>query len=165
MRENRHPAGEVEGYVPALRRFALGLIGPESADPAACADEMVQKVLGRARGKGQLGAFKDPQLWLYATLTAMNRARVAAGPAAPKSARPPAPGPRTGLGRLALEDREAMLLVVVEGFTYTQAASILGLSRTGVANRVARARQHLGEGAQAKPTKRPRHPPYLRLVK
>lgn len=165
MRENRHLSGDVEGYVPSLRRYARGLIGPETADPSGCAEDMVREVVERARGRGQLGAFRDPQLWLYATLTVRNRARSATGSPAPKPARPRAPGPTDGLGRLALEDREALLLVVIEGFNYAQAASILGLSRPGVANRVARARVQISGGAQAQPTPKPRHPPYLRLVK
>ena len=169
MRESRHPASDVEGHVPALRRYALGLIGRESPDPAACADEMVRQTVERARRKGQLGAFHDPQIWLYATLTTCNRARSAAQKPRPDPQRPPAPGVAEGLGRLALEDREALLLVVIEGFTYAQAASILGLTRQGVASRVARARQLMAERPQAQPRAvsplRPRHPPYLRLVK
>ena len=130
---------------------------------------MVRAVVDRARSKGQLGAFQDPQIWLYATLTARNRARSAAAASHPSLARPRAPGLPTAVAQLALEEREALLLVVVEGFSYGQAASILGLSRPGVASRVARARQHLARGAQATPSgqnqPRPRHPPYLRLVK
>ena len=165
MRENRHPAGEVESYVPSLRRYARGLIGREAFDPAGCAEDMVREVVERARGRGQLGAFRDPRLWLYATLTARNRARSAAASLAQAPARPRAPGAADGLGRLDLEDREALLLVVVEGFNYAQAASILGLSRHGVASRVARARAQLSGAAQAQAAPRLRHPPYLRLVK
>lgn len=170
MRENRQPLGEVEGDIPALRRYARGLMDHDHPDPAACADEMVREVVERSRRHGQLAGFKNPRLWLYATLTTCNRARARKSP---PEARPtgltPAPGVRNSLAKVVLEDREALLLVVVEGFSYAQAASILGLSRLGVANRVARARQQLAGpleatlGGQAR--RKPDPPPYLRLVK
>jgi RNA polymerase sigma-70 factor (ECF subfamily) len=76
---------------------------------------------------------------------------------------------REALAKIPLEDREALLLVVVEGFSYEQAASILGLSRLGVASRVARARRQLDGPLEAtlsgEAPPRPRHPPSLRLVK
>lgn len=163
---------EVEGHIPALRRYARGLIGNEAPDPAAQADELVRETVALAQRNGQLGAFQDPRLWLYATLTVRNRARSAAAPA-PSPARPAghplAANPSDALGRLALEEREALLLVVVEGFTYAQTASILGLSRPGVATRLCKARQQMAAGAKASPRsqagRRPGHPPYLRLVK
>jgi len=170
VRENRQPLGEVEGHIPALRRYARGLMDPNCPDPVACADEMVREVVERSQRNGQLGVFKNPRLWLYATLTTCNRARNRAAPL--KSHGPgkiPAPGVRDALAQVTLEDREALLLVVVEGFSYAQTASILGLSRLGVANRVARARQQLGAPLDATlsgPTRRkPDPPPYLRLVK
>ena len=170
VRENRHPAGEVEGHIPALRRYARGLMEPDCPDPIASADEMVREVAQRSTRNEQLAGFKNPRLWLYATLTTCNRARLrAASRRANPSSRPRPPGVREALAKIPLEDREALLLVVVEGFSYEQAASILGLSRLGVASRVARARQQLDGpleatlSGEARP--RPRHPPYLRLVK
>ena len=170
MRENRQPLGEVEGHIPALRRYARGLMDHDCPDPVACADEMVREVVERSQRHGQLGVFKNPRLWLYATLTTCNRARTLA---APIKSRPfgkiLAPGVRDTLAQVVLEDREALLLVVVEGFSYAQAASILGLSRLGVANRVARARQQLGGQLEAslsgQARRKPDPPPYLRLVK
>lgn len=170
MRENRQPLGEVEGHIPALRRYARGLMDHDHPDPAACADEMVREVVERSRRHGQLAVFKNPRLWLYATLTTCNRARARKSPPdARPTARAHAPGVRNALAKIALEDREALLLVVVEGFSYAQAASILGLSRLGVANRVARARQQLAGPLEANPgvqaRRKPGPPPYLRLVK
>jgi RNA polymerase sigma-70 factor (ECF subfamily) len=139
-------------------------------DPVGCADEMVREVVERSRRHGQLAGFKNPRLWLYATLTTCNRARVRATPPgqAPHS-RMRAPGIREALALLILEDREALLLVVVEGFSYAQAASILGLSRIGVANRVARAREQLEAPIAAtlpgRTRRKPGPPAYLRLVK
>ena len=170
MRENRQPLGEVEGHIPALRRYARGLMDLDCPDPVACADEMVREVVERSQRNGQLGVFKNPRLWLYATLTTCNRARIRSAPLKSRPpARIPAPGVRDALAQVVLEDREALLLVVVEGLSYAQVASVLGLSRLGVANRVARARQQLGGlleaplGGQARRKSDP--PPYLRLVK
>ena len=170
VRENRQPLGDVEGHIPALRRYARGLVDHDSPDPVACADDMVREVVERSRRHGQLAVFRNPRLWLYATLTTCNRARARKSP---PHARPtgltPAPGMRDALARVELADREALLLVVVEGFSYAQAASILGLSRLGVANRVARARQQLAGPLEAtlggQPRRKPSPPPYLRLVK
>ena len=170
MRENRQLLGEVEGHIPALRRYARGLIGQDSPDLIACADEMVREVVERSRRNGQLSVFKNPRLWLYATLTTCNRARArTTPPGATPPGRARAKGVRETLAQVALEDREALLLVVVEGFSYAQTASILGLSRLGVANRVARARQQLDGPLEStlssKPHRKPGPPPYLRLVK
>ena len=170
MRENRQLLGEVEGHIPALRRYARGLIGQDSPDLIACADEMVREVIERSRCNGPLSVFKNPRLWLYATLTSCNRARARTTPPGATPTGPAgAKGVRETLAQVALEDREALLLVVVEGFSYAQAASILGLSRLGVANRVARARQQLDGPLEAtlssQPRRKPAPPPYLRLVK
>ncbi len=165
MREIRHIAGDVEGHIPALRRYARGLIGSDGPDPVACADQMVREVVEQALQNGQLSAFKSPQLWLYATLTTRNRARRVRADGLAQRPRALGADP---LAKLPLEEREALLLVVVEGFGYGQAASILGLSKPGVANRIARARQHLAESqtATSGPTpSKPRHPTYLRVVK
>ena len=170
MRENRQPLGDVEGHIPALRRYARGLTGQDRPDLVACADEMVREVVKRSRHHGQLAGFKNPRLWLYATLTSCNRARTRTTPqGGPPASAARAKGVRETLAQVALEDREALLLVVVEGFSYAQAASILGLSRLGVANRVARARQQLDGPLEAtlssQPHRKPAPPPYLRLVK
>jgi RNA polymerase sigma-70 factor (ECF subfamily) len=68
---------------------------------------------------------------------------------------------------IGLEEREALLLVALEGFSYAQAAQILKISRSVLVSRLARARTALGEIGclehLAQPAK-PR-PSYLRLVK
>ena len=86
---------------------------------------------------------------------------------APRPEHPP--GLREALAQTPLECREALLLVVVEGFSYGEAAEILGVNRLGVATRLARARKDLGARLEANrpgPARPdPRRPPYLRLVK
>ncbi len=170
MRENRHPEETVEGHIPALRRYARGLVGP---DQAAIADQMVAEVIARALREDQRPQSGSPRLWLFAALTSHNRRRL-------RATRVQAPvwrtcledrplGLREALVQTSLDGREALLLVVVEGFSYAQAAEILGVNRVGVATRLARARRELNAkldlnraGASQQP---PHRPPYLRLVK
>jgi len=68
---------------------------------------------------------------------------------------------------LALEEREALLLVALEGFSHAQAARILKISRTVFIARLARARLALGNPAATTPPARPRRalPSYLQLIK
>ena len=175
MRENRHPEETVEGQIPALRRYARGLAGP---DQAAAADRMVAEVVARALREDQRPQTSATRLWLFAALTSLNRRRQR-DPCVPASAFGPAMAPdqpqnrpmglREALAQTPLECREALLLVVVEGFSYGQAADILGVNRLGVALRLARGRKELAAKLDAKrsdPAKPgARRPPYLRLVK
>ena len=171
MRENRHPQGDVEGQIPALRRYARGLAGP---DQAAAADRMVAEVVARALREDQRPQTEPPRLWLYAALTSLNRRRLRA-PCVLTPTMAPDPAPkqpldlREALAQTPLECREALLLVVVEGFSYAQAADILCVNRLGVALRLARGRKELGAKLDPKrsdPAKPgARRPPYLRLVK
>ena len=72
---------------------------------------------------------------------------------------------------LSLEEREALLLVALEGFTHAQAARILKISRTILVARLARARAALGDIPAAEfashPAKVPAKvfPSYLHVVK
>jgi RNA polymerase sigma-70 factor, ECF subfamily len=68
---------------------------------------------------------------------------------------------------LRLEEREALLLVVLEGFNYAQAARILKISPSVLVTRLARARASLNQIARGENFARPvtPHPPYLRLIK
>jgi len=171
VRENRHPAGDFEGHIPALRRYARGLIGRDHADPVAVADDLVRQAVERERLADRSPWRGTPRLRLFASLTSLNRTRLRATHVT--SPQPKSPdrslGVQDALARTQIDDREALLLVVVEGFSYAQAALILGVSRLCVANRLARARQCLSgpqEAASAGQTPgRPAHPPYLRLVK
>lgn len=171
MRENRHPEETVEAQIPALRRYARGLAGP---DQAAAADRMVAEVVARALREDQRPQTEPPRLWLYAALTSLNRRRLRAPCVlTPTNAPDPAPKQpldlREALAQTPLECREALLLVVVEGFSYAQAADILGVNRLGVALRLARGRKELAakldRSRPAPAQTHARRPPYLRLVK
>jgi RNA polymerase sigma-70 factor (ECF subfamily) len=68
---------------------------------------------------------------------------------------------------LKLEEREALLLVVLEGFPYSRAARILKISRSILIARLGHARDKLPTNLQTEPAlsrDRP-HPPHLHLVK
>ena len=168
MKENRQPIGDVEGQIPALRRYARGLIGQDCADPVASADELVRKAVERERLADRPPAQGSARLRLFASLTSLNRTRLRAAPVkGPGTERPQ--GVRDTLAQTPIDCREALLLVVVEGFSYAQAAQILGISRLGVANRMARARKEMSSPLESTLTGqargKPGHPPYLRLVK
>ena len=170
VRQNRHPEETVEGHIPALRRYARGLAGP---DQVATADQMVAEVVARALHEDQRPQGGSPRLWLFAALTSLNRRRLRAtrvpAPLAHTAAQDRPPGLRKALAQTSLDGREALLLVVVEGFSYAQAAEILGGNRVGVATRLARARKELNarldlnRAGPAQPD--PRRPAYLRLIK
>ena len=171
MRENRHPEETVEGHIPALRRYARGLVGP---DQASTADQMVAEVIDTALREQQRTQNGPSRLRLFAALTSHNRRRQRAARArAPMMAqerpRNRPVGLRDALFETPLECREALLLVVVEGFSYGQAAEILDVNRVGVATRLARARHELAARLETNRSGSeqpgPRRPPYLRLVK
>jgi RNA polymerase sigma-70 factor, ECF subfamily len=68
---------------------------------------------------------------------------------------------------LGLDEREALLLVALEGFDYGQAARILKISRSVLVGRLARARAALSETVPVESSGRPvkARPTYLQLVK
>ena len=147
---------EISGSVPALRRYARALT--RNADRA---DDLVQDCLERAIRKQRLWAPTGPlQAWLFKILLNVyrNDARhqrhrgdhvpldtLLVEPAIP----PPQPG-RIALGEMSraidalpAEQREALLLVVVEGVSYEQAAGILGIPAGTLMSRLSRARAAL----------------------
>jgi RNA polymerase sigma-70 factor (ECF subfamily) len=79
------------------------------------------------------------------------------------------PGVTEALTALPLDQREILLLVVLEGFSYAEVADALGLPRAAIGARVARARTVLEERLDAsrlvERRGKPRTPPHLRLVK
>ena len=142
----------------------------DAAEPLECADQMVSDALERASHSERIVWAGNPRIWLYATLTSLNRRRLRTAPfKAPAAMAGRRLGATEAVSLLPLECREALLLVVVEGFSYTEAGDILGVPRLGIANRVARARQILSEhletphGQEARG--KGRTVPHLRLVK
>jgi len=162
---------EIEGCVPALRRFARAL-----THDADLADDLVQDSLERAIRKRDLWRPTGPlRAWLFRILVNVyrndlrTRRRIAA--VLPLYARPSeASVPAAQHVRLALaetaramqvlpaEQREALLLVAVEGMSYAEAAAVLGIPSGTLMSRLARGRAALRRATEE-------GPPRLRTVK
>lgn len=145
---------EIEASIPALRRYARGLTRDREA-----ADDLVQDCLERAVAKRHLWRRDAPVLhWLYRIMT--NRYRDDRRRAAPQLvaidtlADPPSqPGGQearldlrevqAALLRLPLDQRQALLMVSVEGLSFDEAAKALGIPKGTLMSRLARARAQL----------------------
>lgn len=147
---------EVEAAVPALRRYARALTRDIDS-----ADDLVQDCLERAIRKRALWRPTGPvRAWLFRMLLNLYRnerrgqrrrgAVVSLDdmPAEPAAA-PPQPGHlalaevERALGQLPDEQREALLLVVLEGASYAEAAAILDIPAGTLMSRLGRARASL----------------------
>lgn len=162
---------QLEACVPALRRYARALTRDFDL-----ADDLVQDCLERALSRRGLFRPAGPvRAWLFTILVNLNRNRLrnarrrgatvqlesVAEPAAPASQ----PG-HIALAELAraietlpLEQKEALLLVTLEGLPYQEAADIAGIPLGTLMSRLGRARAALRTltGTPAEP--------YLRTVK
>ena len=147
---------EIEASVPALRRYARALT--RNADRA---DDLVQDCLERAIRKRRLWLPTGPlRAWLFKMLlnlyrneTRRDRRRGDHVPLDAMVVEPSTPAPQPG--RLALaemaraidilpsDQREALLLVVLEGMSYADAARILGIPDGTLMSRLSRARAAL----------------------
>lgn len=144
---------DLTALTPRLRRYARALISGDAGSSDA-ADTLVHATLMRAMGARGLGSLDLP-VRLFATVTQLHRDRaaeersseVAVGGArrSPPSSGSVAPANRlaAALLRLPLEEREALLLVTLEGFDHATAARILRLSRPVLIERLTRARTAL----------------------
>jgi RNA polymerase sigma-70 factor, ECF subfamily len=148
---------EIEGHIPALRKYARALT--RNAD---LADDLVQDCLERAIRKRHLwrttGTLKG---WLYRILLNIfrnDRKRQQLRQTWPLDdlvVEPSVPAPQTAhlalaevakaMDALPDEQREALLLVVLEGFSYAEAAKILGIPAGTLMSRLSRARSKLKE--------------------
>jgi RNA polymerase sigma factor (sigma-70 family) len=167
----------IETLTPGLRRYARALTALGSG-----ADEIVQATLMRTLEEERRWREDELKIRVYAALTQMNRQRQRAqavrrqGEAPPgRSAAPAKPGSRReaiskALDVLAVEEREALLLVVLEGFSYQEAAEIIGAPKATLIARLMRARAALAAALGPDPRSRARPSQargagHLRLVK
>jgi RNA polymerase sigma-70 factor (ECF subfamily) len=161
---------DIARLIPALRRFAHALVLRDDARAGDVADELVHRVVVAALRAGPQPSPDSLRLWLYTTFINLNHVRLRTH--APASAAPAVQTRSQGLTQslleLSLEDREVLLLVALEGFSYGQAGEILGISRAALVCRVARARhvlgQHLDVALPFETRRHLRHPTHLRLV-
>ncbi|MDR3463121.1 MAG: sigma factor-like helix-turn-helix DNA-binding protein [Beijerinckiaceae bacterium] len=175
---------DLNAMTPRLRRYARALMSghPGGSDSA---DDLVRATLTRALGFRNHGTQADLMVRLYATLIQLNRdivtgeskfssagkssshAQPLGGPAASLAARPGKLA--TSLMSLALEEREALLLVALDNFDQAEAARILRISRAAFLSRLTRARLALESQLRTQPARAPddhdRHHSHLRLVK
>ena len=169
IRDQSDQRTELERLAPELRRFARALVARDSGDPARDAEALTRDTLARAIRAERQGRARDPRVWLRATLMGLNRARLKARGASVPAAANAGPGVTDALGALPLDQREALLLVTLEGFSYAEAAEALCVPRIAIGARVARARitlETLLDGASPIDGRgKTRHPPHLRLVK
>ena len=171
MPEDPTPKQDIERLTQGLARLARALVEGERGLAAGTADRLVADALRDA------GA-ADSRKALVRRLLDLNRAR-RRGDAAGSARRSPSGiahmmfNAGEALCELKLECREALALVVVEGFGYADAAGILGVSRDIVMTRVAEGRRGLDEymqataGAASPVAASPgaARPPWLRVVK
>lgn len=177
---------QINGLTPRLRRYSRALT---TGSPAACAlaDDVVHSTLMRALGARQIGSSADLEVRLFATVTQLHRdalatplarAAVSGRPALVSSQRMVPEGDQRygttsqlaiGLAALSIEEREAILLVALEGFDYGEAARILRVSRSVLVARLTSARTALDTHLRSRPSPTPAarrtDVPYLRVVR
>jgi len=155
----RNDDDEIVEQIPRLRRYARALTG--DADRA---DDLVQDCL--TRGLSRLHLWRrgsDLRAWLFTimhNLYANELRRLRRTPAIvpitevaePPSKDMPLEGSlqllelQAAVGRLPPEQREALLLVALEGMRYQDVARILGIPAGTVMSRLHRARERLRRG-------------------
>ena len=130
----------VEATIPALRRYARALTRDTDL-----ADDLVQDTLVRALRSEHLFHGGEIRSWLYTILTNLNRNRLRS--LIEENDAPDLAGPEAGgrdieraLATLVDEQRDALLLVVLEGLTYREVAEVQGVPIGTVMSRLARAR-------------------------
>ncbi|MFZ1909920.1 MAG: sigma-70 family RNA polymerase sigma factor [Burkholderiales bacterium] len=139
--------------IPRLRRYARALVGDRSA-----ADDLVQDTLERAWAKFHLyRGGTDLRAWLFTVMhnVHVNRIRAqrptdALAGDLPEVAQRAAQGDSLmvrdmdrALAKLPAEQREVLLLVVLEDMSYEEAARTLGVPIGTVMSRLSRARGKL----------------------
>ncbi|UEM23830.1 sigma-70 family RNA polymerase sigma factor [Skermanella mucosa] len=172
-----HPL--LKDHILPLRRYALALTG--NTDQS---DDLVQETLARAiEGAGSWDPRRDLRKWLFGIMHNTNasalRRRALEGEVADQigslasEAVPPTQFTQVhfsetiaSLMRLPDDQREVMVLIAVENFSYKDAAELLDIPVGTVMSRLARAREALRGSSAAAPIDVPAgNRPSLRLVR
>jgi len=138
----------IEACIPALRRYGRAL-----TREAETADDLVQDTLVRALRSEHLFHGGDVRAWLFTILTNLNRNRLRSLARRPSTAQledddaADFAGPEAGsrdieraLALLVDDQRQALLLVTLEGLSYREVAEVQGVPIGTVMSRLARAR-------------------------
>ncbi len=169
---------EVEPMIPALRRYARGLL-----HDAGAADDLVQDCLERVIAHWHRRRNDDPRTWVFTILhnLAVNRLRQKARRGEHLSfddindsvlaLKPPQEevlAQRDVLAAVKLlpeEQRSVLLLVSVEDLSYAQVANVLSIPIGTVMSRLSRARERLRQILENPDRSAGRPGTYLRRVK
>jgi RNA polymerase sigma-70 factor (ECF subfamily) len=141
----------IQAAIPALRRYARAL-----TRDAETADDLVQDTLLRALRSQHLFHGGDIRSWLFTILTNLNRNRLrtlARRPVAAPIEEADVPGAAASeaggrdieraLASVTDDQREALLLVVLEGLSYREVAEVQGVPIGTVMSRLARGRAQI----------------------
>ncbi len=169
---------QVEPMIPALRRYARGLLRDVEV-----ADDIVQDCLERVVLNWNRRREENPRPWVFAILhnLAVNRLRQDArrGASLPIEDAPESVGSRAAtqedtiygkevmaaIDRLPPDHRSILLLVSVEDLSYAEAAKILEIPLGTVMSRLSRAREQLRTMLETVPSGASSGGPYIRRVK
>jgi len=146
-------SAQVVAFIPRLRRYARALVGERAA-----ADDLVQDTLERALNKFHLWKRgTDLRAWLFTVmhnvhvnqirgrreLVALDAETLELQVRATHDTSLEARDVERALMRLSVEQREVLLLVVLEELSYEEAAGALGIPIGTVMSRLSRAREKL----------------------
>ncbi|MBI2752236.1 MAG: sigma-70 family RNA polymerase sigma factor [Betaproteobacteria bacterium] len=144
---------QVVAFIPRLRRYARALVGERTA-----ADDLVQDTLERALNKFHLWKRgTDLRAWLFTVmhnlhvnqirgrreLVGLDEEALEIPVRATHDTALEARDLERALMRLSAEQREVLLLVVLEDMSYEEAAATLGIPIGTVMSRLSRAREKL----------------------
>jgi RNA polymerase sigma factor (sigma-70 family) len=169
---------QVEPMIPALRRYARGLLSDVEAS-----DDIVQDCLEKVVANWHRRRNEDARSWVFSILhnLAVNRMRqgIRRGKVIPIEDMPEASNARdatqeqtlygqevmAAIERLPPDHRSILLLISVEDLSYAEAAKVLGIPVGTVMSRLSRAREQLRALLEQPPTRAITSGPYIRRVK
>lgn len=149
---------QVVAFIPRLRRYARALVGERAA-----ADDLVQDTLERALAKFHLWRRgSDLRAWLFTIMhnvhvnqvrgrremTSLDGEALEQPVRATQDVALEARDLERALHQLSVEQREVLLLVILEDMTYEDVASTLGIPIGTVMSRLYSARQRLARALE-----------------